>query len=696
VAGPAGVVPLRSDHPVRRHSGRPACHRWGPLFTVAHLNAGFPTTTAAAIAAAGVGGLIVGRYPRHPIGWLFTVGASGLAAGLVADAYILSQVGGGLAQTWETRLAIKTSVLFGAPYTLALGALVFLLVPDGRLPSRRWRPALALPILGLVLHVATVVSLHPDRFSPGRVAGDYVGALTARLVVATTWAVLLSLPVAGWALVWRLRSSRGEQRQQLRWIAMSATLALLALARSWGGPVPWIATIPLLLAYLGVPVCTGVAILRYRLYDIDLIINRAVLLLAVAAFVTAAYVAVVVVIGAALGREAQGKFWPSLVALIVIALAFQPLRHRMLRWADRLVYGPRAEPYEALAEFSRQIGTAASPAELLPLFVQAAANRAGAFQARAHVDVPGTSGLSASWPDAADRPGELPSVELPITHRGERLGALVLTMPPGRPLRNDEQRLLERFAEQAGLGLSNVRLEAQLRARVAQAVAQSTALEASRRRLLGARDVERRRVAATLDRVVLAPLQSLVPQLNPDGISAEAAVSLLRRLDAATGDALNSLRQMTHGVFPTVLSRRGLVPAIRDELARIRAAGVLQVEPEVEESRFPAAIEVAGYFCCLGALSTVTAPLAVRMALANGLLLIDIAGTATGPVSWVPQTTVPSGADHPVPTATKWFVEPAALVDRVEAVGGSLRRDSRPWGGCVVHIELPVAKHLPA
>jgi hypothetical protein len=157
-------------------------------------------------------------------------------------------------------------------------------------------------------------------------------------------------------------------------------------------------------------VCAGVAILRYRLYDIDLIINRAFALAVLVTFVTAGYIAAVVLIGAVLGRRVEGRFWPSLVAIAVVALAFQPVRSRVLRWADRLVYGQRAVPYEALADFSRRIGGTASPDELLPLFAEAAALSVGARRARVDVDVPGTSGLSVSWPTDAEGADDQPAV----------------------------------------------------------------------------------------------------------------------------------------------------------------------------------------------------------------------------------------------------------------------------------------------
>jgi signal transduction histidine kinase len=660
----------------------------GPLLSAESFSEGFPLITAGAVASAAVGALIVSRYPRHPIGWLFSIGALGTAVDMAVGTYGSRAVrAGDLATTWAAGPAIRVATILGALYTLALIAILFLLVPDGRLPSRRWWPALALPVVGLATYIAGVVAIPPERLARASEASDSsFSGVTVFLVSAGNVLVALALPVAAAALLVRLRSAHGEQRQQLRWIATSAAALVAAAAftvvvqaLSWGDKVPSVTFLPLFLAYLAVPLCAGVAILRYRLYDIDVIINRALVLAVLAAFVTAGYVAVVILVGAGVGGLSEGPFWPSLLAIAVVALAFQPLRNRVLHWADRLVYGKRAVPYEALADFSRRIGAAASPSDLLPLFAEAAGRSVGARGARVHLDVPGTAGLWAAWPEGTDSVDDQSSVQLTVTDRGEPMGLLALTMPPGRALRAEERRLLEGFAEQAGLALRNVRLEAELRARVAEAARQSSALEASRRRLLEARDAERQRVAATINRTVVAQLEPLVPALESGWQAGPEEVSdLLRRLDAATGATLDALRDVTHGLFPAVLSRRGLVPALRAHLATTGLTGVLQVPAPLQERRFSPAAEAAAYFCCLAALDDLARPTDLRLALRDGLLILDVAGTA-------------SDGGHPPQPAQHSFV-----VDRVEAAGGRVRLDRAPDGTLVLHAELPAEVPLPA
>jgi hypothetical protein len=659
-----------------------------PVLTEETFTDGFPLITVGAVASSIVGALIVSRYPRHLIGWLFAIGGLGTAVDMAAGTYSTHALRtGDLASTWGAVPVIRVATIFGALFTLALVAILFLLVPDGRLPSRRWWPALALPLAGYAGHVASTLRIPPEALaSEAQGAGNDLSTLTVALVAASNAAVALSIPIAGAALVTRLRSARGEQRQQLRWIATSA--AALALATAFtvvaqvlagANKLSWAAYLPLFLAYTAVPLCAGVAILRYRLYDIDVIINRALVLAVLAAFVTAGYVAVVIGVSAAVGGLKEGQFWPSLLAIAVVALAFQPLRTRVLHWADRLVYGARAVPYEALADFSRRIGTAGSPSALLPLFAEAAGRSVGASGARVHLDVPGTGGLRAVWPGGTEGADDESSVRLTVTNRGERIGELALTMPPGRALRPDERRLLEGFAEQAGLALRNVRLEAELRARVAEAGRQSRALAASRRRLVEARDAERRRVAATISRTVVAQLEPLAPALERGWQAGGEGVSdLLRRLDVATGTTLDALREVTRGLFPAVLARRGLVPALRAHLAATGRMDVLQAPAAIQERRFAPAAEVAAYFCCLAALDDLARPTDLRLTLRDGLLIVDVAGAA-------------AAADSGLRLAQHPFV-----VDRVEAAGGRIQRDQAPDGTLVMHAELPAEAPLPA
>ena len=170
-------------------------------------------------------------------------------------------------------------------------------------------------------------------------------------------------------------------RRQLLWIASSAVflafgvVVVLAVPRIQGEEGTWLAGLPLRLALLAVPLCVAVAVLRHRLLEIDLIVNRALVLALATGMAAIGYVSVVVVVGFTVGEQAGG-FWPSLLATALVAMAFQPLRRRVVSIADRLAFGAAATPYEALAHFSRRLGDSPEPSALMPAVAEAAAQAA--------------------------------------------------------------------------------------------------------------------------------------------------------------------------------------------------------------------------------------------------------------------------------------------------------------------------------
>lgn len=308
-----------------------------PLMDVAAVD-GFPVTTAGAFAGALVGAVVVTRYPRHRVGWLLCAGQTGSTLGLAADAY---------AYRTSSPAAVLVAGVFGAGWALAAICAVFLLVPDGRLPSRRWRSVL------VTLAVAYLLGLVPVEAV--RVAGVF--AMAAAAVAAAA------------ALVLRLRRSTGPRQRQLRWIVFAAVLLSLGLllyvvASAMDTDPPAALIYPFYLGFAAVPICTGIAILRYRLYDIDVIISRAVVLAVLTVFVTIGYVTVVVVAGATLGTGPR----PGPLAVVggarrgrarvpTVAAAGAPARRppgvraasRPVRGARRLQRPPGAQPRRAPA-----------------------------------------------------------------------------------------------------------------------------------------------------------------------------------------------------------------------------------------------------------------------------------------------------------------------------------------------------------
>ena len=345
----------------------------------------FPLVPIGSVIGAAVGALIVWRYPRNTVGWLFCVGQFGNALGMTAQAFAIVAARGLIDVAGSEKVALYVANLFDATYTIALLAVIFMLVPDGTLLSRRWRGAVALAAVAIVVHHGIVFALPSSDFEPGAPAIQY-GTLTIAMVIVSSGALAGAVILGAVALWRRLRTATGDRRLQLRWIASAAVVLAITWLALWltaifVSPAPWVFYIAVFLAYIGVSVSVGVAILRYRLYDIDLILSRAIVLGVLAVFVTVGYIVVVVAIGWLLGAvktAVNGLFWPSIVAMALVAVAFQPLRRYVMLLADRLVYGEQAVPYEALADLSRRLADSPTPEELPNRVAEAVGRAVGA------------------------------------------------------------------------------------------------------------------------------------------------------------------------------------------------------------------------------------------------------------------------------------------------------------------------------
>ena len=330
------------------------------------------------LAYASVGGLVAARRPGNAIGWLLLASGLMFTASSLAYEYANHAIGeGGPASHLALWVAETPSVL-----PLAMVPLALLLFPDGRLPGPRWRPAAGLAIAAAAFLVLGI-GLAPGRMD-GAVAAEnpfgIAGAETPTLVLQIIgWALTaVGFAVAGRATVVRLRTSDAAVRQQLKWVAYAA--ALLGVSWMQGtaaylGPmndqrVAAFEIVVLTAALAGVPVAMGIAILRHRLFDIDLIIRRTLVYTLLVAALTGVYLTGVVGLSAAL-REVAGGTGTIVVTISTLAVAatFHPLRKRIQRAVDHRF--SRAK-YDASATIDRfadrlrdQIDLAALNAELL-------------------------------------------------------------------------------------------------------------------------------------------------------------------------------------------------------------------------------------------------------------------------------------------------------------------------------------------
>jgi K+-sensing histidine kinase KdpD len=284
--------------------------------------------------------------------------------------------------------------------------------------------------------------------------------------------VVAALVVSVVAVVVRFARSRGEERLQLKWFAAAAVLVVATFIASMVTDSV-VAAVLSNLAFLCLWVAVGIAVLKYRLYDIDVVISKAVLYGSLAVFITAVYAGLVFSVGTLAGGRDRPLV--AAVAAAVVAVAFQPARQWAGRLANRVVYGRRASPYQVLSEFARRIGGTYSSQEVLPQMAQMVAAGTGADQVVVWLRVGDQlrpEGSSDGNRDMAPLPvsghnvPSMPGTDLsvPVLHGGDLLGAISIRMPKGEPLRPAGQQLVTDVASQAGLVLSNVGLVEDLRA----------------------------------------------------------------------------------------------------------------------------------------------------------------------------------------------------------------------------------------
>lgn len=560
------------------------------------------------------------------------------------------------------------SVWIWAPI-LCTAPLVMLLYPNGRLLSKRWRWVVALIVasiafitIGLSIHPGPIDGLHAPVSNPLGV--DSLSGLSD-LAESAGFYLTPGLGFVGLvSLVVRYRRASGDERQQLKWLGLAGVLyaaqALLSNAYyATGGTdltLNTIGTIANIFSVLAFPLAVGIGVLKYRLFDVDLVISRALVYSALAVFITGVYVGIVVGLGSVVGGRGRPNLGLSIFATAVVALGFQPLRDRLQRLANRLVYGRRATPYQVLAEFTRRV----SGEEALDRMAQVLADGTGAESAAVYVGERQVAAFPPGLNGAAG--GETRTVD--VFHQGRQLGRLEVRKRRGEQLSPLEEKLLGDLAHQAGLVFSNVGLAADLRARLEE-------LRASRQRLVQAQDEERRRLERNLHDGAQQHLVALKVRLGlAQALAAKDPARLgpvLAELQTEADSTLATMRELAHGIFPPLLAERGLKEALQSHARR----ATLPVSVDADGlGRYPQEVEAAIYFCCLEALQNVqkyaqASTATVRLWEERGLLRFEVADDGVG--------FDPALARHGAGLTN--------LRDRLDALNGDLTIESRPGGG---------------
>ncbi|MFY9614063.1 MAG: sensor histidine kinase [Candidatus Dormiibacterota bacterium] len=673
----------------------------------------FGTGTVFAATYGLAGALILSRQPANPVGRVFLYVTTVMVVMQFASEYaIYAFLPGNPALPLRDLFGWLSQWTFFTAFPLGM-TLIFLSFPDGIRAGKKWKAVLILAIAGgLVLTLGFLLAQGPIN-PAARGNGAYTiplqnptGVLPdpdkglAGAVQGIGWAGSgLALIISVIALVVRLFRETGERRQQLKWVAYFAAPVAPAFAIHFfnlallNGAFPDI-TKPIYIAiYLvGIPTAMAIAILKYRLYGIDVVISRTLVYGSLAAFITAVYVGIVVGVGSLIGSGGKPNLVLSIIATAIVAVAFQPVRERLNRVANRIVYGKRATPYEVLSQFSERVAETYAADEALPRMARVLAEGTGAERAEVWLRSGVEIRTAAAWPESKSGNGSAPAVpsrpmpvrghelpELPgdraaaVMHQGELLGALTVSKRRGETLTPVEEKLLADLASQAGLVLKNVGLTAELLARLDD-------LRASRQRLVAAQDEERRRLERNLHDGAQQNLVAIKVKLGlAESLAAKdpaKAKEMVSQLKADTDEALETLRDLARGIYPPLLADKGLAAALE---AQARKATV-PVEVDADGvGRYPQETEAAVYFCVLEALQNVqkyaaASSAAVRLREDADRLEFEVADDGEG----FDPATRPRGSGL------------TNMADRLEALGGDVDIQSSPGAGTRLHGRIPI------
>jgi signal transduction histidine kinase len=619
------------------------------------------------IAFATTGAIIAVRVSTNVVGRLFLLIGVLLAIGLLLyqyAAYGLIRPGG----VPEMATAAWLVNPISQPSAALIG-LSLMLFPDGRLVSPRWRAVAA------VCWLAAVLVSVPSLLEPGSIPAPFTslsnplsidgirGATIAAALVGWVLAVAgMGLGAASLALRWR--RSHGDVRQQLKLVLAVGAVVTAAAALDMATWLPWphgglavrIGIVGVLLTVFAVAV--GVAVTRYRLYDVDVAIERTAVYGALTFLLAAAWAVTALVLGTALGSDSD---WVTAGATLVVAVAFRPLRSSLQDLVDRRFSRARYEAIQRVSAFLERLRSGQSaPEEIEPLLRELLSDpdlEMRFFLPESEVYV------NAAGIPVHDDPGDT-RVRTPVLRAGAPV-ATVLHRPTG-PERPDP---LVTLVETGGLAIEIARLRVELRRQLAE-------VQASRARIVAAGNAERRRIERDLhdgaqQRLVSIGLRLRHAQHQLGSGEQARADETLEHAVTELALAIEQLRELAHGLPPAQLDA-GLDPALR-ELA-VRAPLPVQVHTTTE--RFGVGLEAAAYFvACEGLTNAIKHSGATAVMLSaqrsNGHLIVQVTDNGAG------------GADDRLGGGLR------GLHDRVAAHGGSLRVENAPDRGTILTAELP-------
>ncbi|GEM90643.1 sensor histidine kinase [Oceanithermus desulfurans] len=622
------------------------------------------------IAATANGALIARRHPRHPIGWMLLI--AGVSAALTGFSEAFARYAKHVEPEWLP-LATPLAGVFHWWWIFGYAAIAIfipLYFPDGRLLSRDWRPLVwlgvawtALGAVWMVLHPGPLPNHAdlPNPFGWDALRAWPLGRLDPRGVVPAT-GMFLMLGAAA-SLVARYRTARDEvTRRQLRWLVVASLIVPFAgVAGFLSGPFADLLLLGLAIAPLA---AITAAVLRYRLYGVDVLINRALVYGSLTLAILLLYVVVVGTIGALLPH--QDSVLASLLATGTAAALFQPVRQRLQALVNRAMYGERDDPAGLLLRLGERLQRTESPERTLQGIVDTLAQA---------LKLPYVAIALGEGSDAIASHGTAQNATrtFPLVYQGQTIGELhVAERGPGERLTPQDHRSLAMIAHHAGAIAQSVRLRLDLRR--------------MHRRLLDAREEERRRIRRDLHDSLGPRLASLTlmadaarNHLNGDPPAADRLLSGLR---AELQDAIADVRRLVYALRPPALDALGLVDALKTYAASLSGRGGprIAVHADGDLRDLPAAVEAAAFRIAQEALTNV-----VRHALAkrcrlclskrDDRLRVEVTDDGVG-----------------LPDAPRQGVGLTSMRERARELGGRFGVETPAGGGTRVWAELPLGE----
>ena len=583
---------------------------------------------------------------------------------------ILASIGGGATAIAYARLADWS--VYGVVVVVALQ--LFARLPAGGIEDRvrRWVHIawlfVLVPPLAFATHRLVPVPSYagePVLVNPLHVPAldGAAGAITALQGVGES----LYLVGLGIVVLRYLRSGAGTRRR-LRWMLGVPVVAIGMVATTQLFPDMPVVVLSMLsaTAVVAVPVFTALTLLGPGGVDVDQVLRRSMVYGLMWLAIAGLYVAAGAVVGTAAGRRLP-TFWAA-VLTVVATLAFQPVRRWLQDVADRWVFGSRADPAHVVADLGAALQDTYEVDELVPMIEDTLRRGMNIEWARVRLDT--GDGRGHGDTDAGEA-----ALRTPIVLGDTELGVIECGPRHTRPLGPDDVAIVETFARQAALAIANVRLTTELTNRAQQ-------LTRSRDRLVRAQETERRRIERNIHDGVQQELVALIQhageieQGHAAGMPSEGELTDLRE---GLTRLLTTLRELAAGIHPSLLTDRGLLPAVEALAARHPVPVAVRVDRTLRGRRFAQAIEGAGYFtvaeCLANSLKHAAAStVEVTLGRQNGSLLIEVTDDGIG---FAPTITDGNGLGN--------------LAARLDALGGGLVVDSRPGGGTAVRATVLLA-----